>query len=341
MHLFTLTLPLALVGCAKRPTVAQPAAAEQPPVTPDVEGPPRAAPTPPIKTSIEALGGHVFLYMKGGSLVAKDAESLAEKVVLTGQFRSGILEPALDLVWLLSEKEVYVVDLRENAPMARKIATKTSWMDREHLDALLVLWKTVDGKGVTWGSWVRCRVAEEIRLSLGDPPDPIPGYKSDDENVRVFDEEWLKAQRERTVNKQAMDRPKWWRSPELFEAPKGCQRGTSCDDACGIGVPFGASGQALVVVKVWEGKPKIGDICPCHYSCSLRRPGGQWAKMGESSQCGPYTFDLSGRWYFEQEGNQVCNVDNRCVGLDDGKAIGFLSGQVSLQGPDDWTASTE
>ena len=329
MHLFTLTLPLALVGCAKRPTVAQPAAAEQPPVTPDVEGPPRAAPTPPIKTSIEALGGHVFLYMKGGSLVAKDAESLAEKVVLTGQFRSGILEPALDLVWLLSEKEVYVVDLRENAPMARKIATKTSWQHWEGLDQLSVEWKCAGGEtGITGEA--DCYECESIELFLGDAQDQKPG----DNGVKLFDETWLKAQRDRAVNKRG--KPDWWRPPHRVKTPERCKHGTLCDDSCGLAVPFGASGKELAVTWVAE-----GEDYPCHYSCSLRGPNRQWIKMAEPDECPRYIFDLSGRWYFEEGGSQVCNVDDKCVRLDDGKVIGFLFGQVSLGRPADWPAPSE
>jgi hypothetical protein len=305
-----------------------------------------AAPSPtavPAAASIkdalaaDAKGQPVVIHLDAkGRLAASGADGASTRVLADGPFEWGMLEPALDLVWVATDGELVVVDLRAETAAARAIAKIPSGA---RID---VSWDLGGKKGVTdrpsfcepvglitleWGKFIAFERIDE------DDDDDEGGGEGGGEEAKAaatfIDRAWLEAQKIRAVNEQPP--PAWMTPSRKVTLPKeiDCK-----DEACGTAVPFGASGSELVLTGF-----DLGGDCR-HFACHVRTSDGKLsAPPGAATEdeagslaagsCGPFDFEDGGKQYLA--GDEVCAVGGGCRALG-GAALGWLSGG-NLVGP--------
>lgn len=274
--------------------------------------------------SAEAKGQPVVLHLDTNRrLVASSVDGSWTRVIADGPFEWGMVEPALDLVWVKKERQLQVMDLRASKATPRAIAEIP-------LDVSVSISWNVGGRSGLTERPSFCEPVAHLTLEWGDVI-AFEGYydREAKTGARLIDKGWLKAQRGRRVNK--LSRPWWQRPSHRVTLPKEIE----CEDAdCGAAVPFGASGKLLVLTGF-----DLGEDCR-HFACQILAPDGRLgpppgATTDEevlslpAGSCGPFDFEDSGKHYLA--GSKVCSIDGHCRGLG-GPAIGWLTGG-SLVGP--------
>jgi hypothetical protein len=288
---------------------------------------PLRAPTATLADTLRKAAGEqpVFFLLAGGAVEARSANESMKRSIVAAPVQEALYDAALELLWVHREGRLEVVDLRKANPTPVPIVANMGdegefviqTKDKRTLripDACVV-------RGSIEVKWLDHPSVHLRGFDEGEPPKP-----------RLVGTNWLVQELKRGAREIKVERvtlPVFGTSPTV-KLPKRLAK-CAAPAQCGTAVPFGGSGWQLV----YAGEDD-GEDCQ-HYRCLLRDPAtgrfgrpplpATWSPTANTAvigSCGPYRFDLSGKWY--GTGNQLCATGGTCRTLGDALMLGWLDG---------------
>jgi hypothetical protein len=296
----------------------------------------QAQPAPPASTAAfadtlrKAAGAQpVFFLLADGAVEARSVEGALRRTIVSAPVQEGLYDAALDLLWVRREGRLEVVDLRKANPVPVPIVADMGDEGEFVIETRDKRTLRIPGVCVVRGSvevkWVDHPSVHVRGFDEGEPPKP-----------RLVGANWLKQELKRDRRDVKLERatlPAFGATP-VVKLPKKLAKCASPAE-CGTAIPFGGSGWQLV----YAGEDQ-GEDCQ-HYRCLLRDPAtgkfgkppvpATWLPNVNSSvigSCGPYRFDLSGKWYSSE--NQLCAAGGTCRALGAALMLGWLDGEQDV-----------
>lgn len=307
---------------------------------------------PEIRESILHWVGNeaVAVVGKPDSVVLVATESGRSKILRVGRAHGAVLDAEYDLLWMPSPTTIDVLDLRAPGEEAVPIAA-----DLPECSAQLTIFRDLaGGTDSSLDELSPCETLETLTFEWTREPRwrrwaiDQNGESSEQVSKHLVGESWLREQFARATSSAYLK----GRRRKLVPSAEGpgpvSMRRLNCgkQEPCGAAVPFGKSGQSLVLTDYWEGDCQ-------HYGCRLydpvtkklsSLPDTSWADYGRAATlsekgspasapvelrkippgpCGLYHFDRSGTSFLI--GEKVCSVGGGCRDLG-GVGMGWLSG---------------
>jgi hypothetical protein len=272
----------------------------------------------------------VVILKKDDSVVARALSSGRSRVLREADAKWVLLDPPLDLLWIQGATTLDVLDLRAPSCLPTHVVSglpenvaieidRDTGTERTQLkvpdvcsrDAYLFL---------DWSS------SPAVRFVGGDE------VKSKEvvSRASLIGKSWLTRELHRVPGKASFTRK------DLTTAPAGpvFVRKAACSvpDLCGRALPFGSSGQLLILTGHSEADCQ-------HYACKLFDPASKTFASPPSPKrfagfdaiepgpCGLYRFDRVGEHYLF--GETLCSVGGSCEPMG-GEAIGWLDGGAAV-----------
>lgn len=276
-----------------------------------------------------AAGQPVFFLLAAGVVEARSVNDTVRRSVVAAPVQEALYDPALDLLWVRREGRLEAVDLRKAnptpVPIVADMGEEGEFVVRTKGKRIL----RIRGECVVRGSievkWFDHPSVNLLGFDEGEPPKP-----------RLVGANWLVQELDRGVREVKVQRTSLpaLGAPPIVKLPKKVAR-CATPAQCGTAVPFGGSGWQLV----YAGEDD-GEDCQ-HYRCLLRDPATErfgkpplpatWLPTANSTvigSCGPYRFDLSGKWYGTE--TQLCATGGACRSLGDALMLGWLDGEQDV-----------